>query len=97
MKRYLILIVGIIFMPNSVFGFDSNKKMQNKYSIAIMKIDARDSNMAKEALSMIEETFVNLNYFNIIDRNSLKDILKEQTLSLAGVVSGKTAIEVGWA
>ena len=87
-------------LPAGALTYDPEKVVQvgARLSVAVLKFEERGSSAAEigESLSeQLEIELVNLRRFKVVERRRMKAILKEQKLSLTGIIDDSKAIEMG--
>ena len=90
MSALFILLTG--FLPNSLFAGSARDR------ISVASFDAKSckvSGLEDAAAAHFLDMLTKLNRFDIVERETLKEVLKEQALGAAGIVDETMAAEMG--
>ncbi len=91
MKKYLPLILILFFLPAA--GAFAGEKMR----IAVIDLKPRKvaNVVAVGITNIIRSDLVDTGLFNVVERNQMKEILKEQELQMTGCTDQACAVQVG--
>jgi len=94
-KIYVTIAVFSLFVCLHSQELDKDITLEKK-SLIILPSDLNSNeNIADQVLSIISSQATSIGKFEIIDRNLINEILKEQKLQLSGMVNDENAVEVG--
>lgn len=91
MKLFRTLFFVIVFYPSIVFA-------QELPSLAVVDFDTtatRYNFLGRQLAELINDAVINSNLFDVVEREKLTSIVKEQTFSASGMVDPETAIQMG--
>ncbi len=89
MKRFLLIAI-VISIPLMVYANDALAILPFGYANEYTQMM-----IAQNLTNAVENWMVKLGVFKIVERNRIKELIKEQKLSLAGFVDPKTAVNIG--
>lgn len=92
------ILLYLLFSPITVSGFEKEKATsiyREKLIIADFANHTKYKNMGKSLTDEVVALFVQTKRFDIIEREKLQAILKEQELQISGLVSTENAVKVG--
>lgn len=91
MKLFRTICFGIVLLPSLVFA-------QDIPSIAVVDFDTsrvRYKDLGRQVAELISDAVINSNLFDVVEREKLRTVLKEQTFSTSGMVDPNSAIQMG--
>ena len=91
MKLLQNICFVIVLMPSFVFA-------QELPSLAIVDFDTtavRYNFLGRQLAELINDAVINSNLFDVVEREKLSSVLKEQTFSASGLVDHESAIQMG--
>jgi len=70
-------------------------KLPRPSTVAVLGVSSSDKDTAAFVIDELEYQLVNLNMFNMVDRNALEAIRNEQNFQMSGEVSDASAVTIG--
>lgn len=94
-------LASIVFLAGFIFPLwgrtPDTPITGKKHRLLILPSTATDElqPVADEAVSIVSDVATSLGRFEVVDRNDLEEILKEQALQLTGIINDSMVVEVG--
>jgi hypothetical protein len=88
--KIIILLSLVIIFPAMLFANNSLAVLPFGYANEYTQMT-----IAQNLTDSVENWMVEFGVFKVVERNRLKDLIKEQKLSLAGFIDPKTAVNIG--
>ena len=95
MKLHRMILNLVIIGISSIFAQDGSEKMRVGVIEFEVQNDIGIENGGRIIAEWVASEMVRVGRFDVSERLSLRDVLAEQDLGLAGIVSDETAAEVG--
>ncbi len=93
-KKIIYLLILFLIIPGILMA---KKEKKEKPRIAIMDLEAKGvtKNDAEAVADFLRTDLVNTGKFTVIERDRIKDILKEQEMALSGLTETAKAAKIG--